>query len=68
MQRQTPHILVPVEIHEHVEPVVAWAALLARTLRGRLTLLHVNESLAPLQHRPSLLGERLSRSTPSLEA
>jgi nucleotide-binding universal stress UspA family protein len=49
---QFNHILVPIDIHEHARPVVAWAALMARALHSRLTLLHVDESLEPLKHRP----------------
>lgn len=67
MQRHINTILVAVEIHEHVAPVVAWAALMARTLQSRLTVLHVNETLAPLQHRPALPGVRVPIGTPSLE-
>lgn len=67
MQRQANHILVPVEIHENAVPVVAWAALLARTLQSRLTLLHVNESLEPLKYRPTLPHESIPGDTPSLE-
>ena len=51
------HILVPVEIHENAAPVVAWGALLARALHSRLTLLHVDESLALLKHRPVATGQ-----------
>jgi nucleotide-binding universal stress UspA family protein len=47
MKPHANNIVVPVEIHEHVVPVVTWAALIARTLGSRLTLLHVNESLEP---------------------
>jgi nucleotide-binding universal stress UspA family protein len=67
MQLQANHILVPVEIRENAVPVVAWAALLARTLQSRLTLLHVNESLAPLQHRPPFPDEHIPGVTPPLE-
>ncbi|HEV8716875.1 MAG TPA: hypothetical protein VGX03_29160, partial [Candidatus Binatia bacterium] len=56
---QVNHILVPVEIHENAVPVVAWGALLARALRSRLTLLHVDESLAPLKHRPVTTGKAI---------
>lgn len=68
MQPQANNILVPVEIRENVAPVVAWAALMARTLQSRLTLLHVNESLEPLRHRPTLPGESVPGATPPLEA
>ncbi len=37
---QANHILVPIEIHENAAPVVAWAALIARAMHSRLTLLH----------------------------
>src|SRR5215471_6922068 len=46
------HILVPLDLHENAEPVVAWAAFMARTLHSALTLLHVNESLELLKRRP----------------
>lgn len=52
-----PHvksILVPIDPREkNAEPVVTWAALLARTFGSRLILLHVNESEASLRAYPS---------------
>jgi len=56
---QVNHILVPVEIHENAAPVVAWAALIARAMHSRLTLLHVDESLESLRHKPVVLGREL---------
>ena len=56
---QVNHILVPIEIHEHTTPVVTWAALLARALNSRLTLLHVDESLEPLKHKPVVNGREI---------
>ena len=45
-------ILVTVEKDEkHAAPVIQWAALMARTIGGRLTLLHVNESVESLRGR-----------------
>lgn len=38
------HILVPVDLHDSADPVLAWAVLLARTLGSRITVLHANES------------------------
>jgi nucleotide-binding universal stress UspA family protein len=60
---QVKHILVPIEIHENTAPVVAWAAFMARVLKSRLTLLHVNESLEPLKYRPAF-GEGEIPETP----
>ncbi|MBI3796313.1 MAG: universal stress protein [Deltaproteobacteria bacterium] len=51
------HILVPLEIHKNAGSVVAWAALIARAWHSHLTLLHVNESLAFLQHRTGVPGK-----------
>jgi nucleotide-binding universal stress UspA family protein len=56
---QVNHILVPIEIHENAAPVVAWAALIARALHSRLTLLHVNESLESLKHKPVVLVRKI---------
>jgi nucleotide-binding universal stress UspA family protein len=56
---QVNHILVPIEIHENAAPVVAWAALIARALHSRLTLLHVNESLESLKHKPVVLARKI---------
>jgi nucleotide-binding universal stress UspA family protein len=56
---QVNHILVPVEIHEHAVPIVAWAALLARTFHSRLTLLHVDESLESLKRKPVVVGKTI---------
>lgn len=56
---QVNHILVPIEIHENAAPVVAWAALMAQTLHSRLTLLHVDESLEPLKHKPVVVGKEI---------
>jgi nucleotide-binding universal stress UspA family protein len=56
---QVNHSLVPIEIHENAVPVVAWAALMARTLHSRLTLLHVDESLEPLKHKPVVVGREI---------
>jgi len=53
---QVNHILVPLEIHENATPMVIWAALLARALNSRLTLLHVDESLEPLNTSQLLTG------------
>ncbi len=38
------HMLVPVDLHDSADPVLAWAVLLARTLGSRITVLHANES------------------------
>jgi nucleotide-binding universal stress UspA family protein len=64
---QIKNILVPVEVHENAASVVTWAALMARTLRSRLTLLHVNESLEPLKHRPILPGGGVPGTATTLE-
>jgi len=56
---QVNHILVPIELHENAVPVVAWAALLARALHSRLTLLHVDESLEPLKHKPGFASKKI---------
>ncbi|MBI3300482.1 MAG: universal stress protein [Deltaproteobacteria bacterium] len=64
---QVNNILVPVEIHENAVPVVTWAALLARTLASRLTLLHVNESLEPLKARPAFQGGGVPGTTTTVE-
>lgn len=56
---QVNHILVPVEIHENAAAVVAWAALLARAFHSRLTLLHVDESLEPLKHKPGFASKKI---------
>lgn len=56
---QVNHILVPIEIHENAAPVVAWAVLIARAMHSRLTLLHVDESLESLKHKPVILGREL---------
>ena len=56
---QVNHILVPIEIHENTAPVVAWAALIARAMHSRLTLLHVDESLEPLKHKPVVIGREI---------
>jgi nucleotide-binding universal stress UspA family protein len=65
---QANNILVPVEIHENVVPVVTWAVLTARALRSRLTLLHVNESLKPFQHRSTIPGGGIPGATITLTA
>jgi nucleotide-binding universal stress UspA family protein len=64
---QVNRILVPIDLHENAEPVVAWAALLARSLHSGLTLLHVNESLEPIKHRP-VTPEPLLGSAEDVEA
>jgi len=56
---QVNHILVSVEIHENAAPVVAWAVLIARAMHSRLTLLHVDESLEPLKHKPVVIGRKI---------
>jgi nucleotide-binding universal stress UspA family protein len=61
------HILVPLEIHENAGPVVIWAALIARALHTRLTLLHVDESLALLKHRPVVPGRETPGPNATLE-
>jgi nucleotide-binding universal stress UspA family protein len=64
---QVNHILVPVEMHENAVPVVRWAALLARTLGSRLTLLHVDEALEPLKTRPAFSSGRIPEATTTVE-
>ena len=64
---QLNHILVPIEVHENAGPVVAWAALLARVMHSRLTLLHVDESLALLKHRPVVPGRETPGSDVALD-
>lgn len=52
------HILVPVELHENADPIVAWAALLARQFHSRLTLFHVNESFEAMKRHPLATEDR----------
>ncbi len=56
---QVDRILVPIDLHDNAEPVVAWAALLARTFHSKLTLLHIDEILEPLKHHPIAQTEPL---------
>jgi nucleotide-binding universal stress UspA family protein len=58
-------ILVAVERDEKTTaPVIQWAALMARTIGGRLTLLHVNESVEGLRGRGVLSdAEGIERET-----
>lgn len=65
---QVDHILVPIDLHDTAGPVVAWAALMARVLQSRLTLLHVNESLESLKRHPIAHTEPLLGATEDLEA
>ncbi|MGE0679580.1 MAG: universal stress protein [Candidatus Binatia bacterium] len=62
------HILVPVDLHDNAEPVVAWAALMARALHSRLTLLHVNEIIEPLKHHPVAQTEPLLGPAENIDA
>lgn len=65
---QVDHILVPIDLHDNAGPVVAWAALLARTFRSRLTLLHVNESFESMKRHPLAQTEPLLGKTEDLES
>lgn len=65
---QVDHILVPIDLHDNAEPVVAWAALMARAFRSRLTLLHVNEIVEPLKHHPVAQTEPLLGPTENIDA
>jgi nucleotide-binding universal stress UspA family protein len=62
------HILVPIDLHDNAEPVVAWAALMARAFHGRLTLLHVNEIIEPLKQHPVTQTEPLLGPTENIDA
>jgi nucleotide-binding universal stress UspA family protein len=65
---QVDHILVPIDFHDNAEPVVAWAALMARVFHSRLTLLHVNEIIEPLKHHPVTQTEPLLGSAENIDA
>jgi len=65
---QVDHILVPLDLHDNAEPVVAWAALIARTFHSSLTLFHVNEIIEPLKHHPISQSEPILGKTADLEA
>jgi len=65
---QVNHILVPIDLHDNAELVVAWAALMARTFQSRLTLLHVNEIIEPIKHHPIAQSEPLLGKTADLDA
>lgn len=65
---QVDHILVPIDLHDNADPVVAWAALMARAFHSRLTLLHVNEIIEPLKHHPVAQTEPLLGPAESLDA
>ncbi|MBI3245500.1 MAG: universal stress protein [Deltaproteobacteria bacterium] len=65
---QVDHIFVPIDLQDNAGPVVAWAALLARTFRSRLTLLHVNESFESMKRHPLAQTEPLLGRTEDLEA
>lgn len=62
------HILVPIDLHDNTEPVVAWAALMARTFRSKLTLLHVEEIIEPLTRHPVSQTEPLLGTADNVEA
>lgn len=61
------HLLVPVDLHDNAESVVAWAALMARVFHSRLTLLHVNESLESIKRHPIVHTEPLLGTKEDLE-
>src|ERR1051325_643340 len=42
-------ILVPIEFHENVAPIVQWGAAIARATTSRLTLFHVNTAIEPFK-------------------
>lgn len=65
---QIDHILVPIDLHNNAEPVVAWAALMARTFHSSLTLLHVNEIIEPLKRHPVVQSESLLGKEADIEA
>lgn len=65
---QVDHILVPIDLHDNAEPVVAWAALMARVFHSRLTLLHVNEIIEPLKHHPVAQTEPLLGPAENIDA
>lgn len=65
---QVKRILVPLDLHDNAEPVVAWAALMARTFQSALTLLHVNESLESFKRHPLLQTEPTLGATENLDA
>jgi nucleotide-binding universal stress UspA family protein len=54
---QVNHILVPIDLHDQAEPVVSWAALMARAFHSPVTLLHVNEGLESLKHHPLMQSQ-----------
>ena len=62
------HILVPIDLHDNAEPVVAWAALMARTFHSSLTLLHINEIIEPLKRHSVAQSEPFLGKTADLEA
>ncbi|MBI3757057.1 MAG: universal stress protein [Deltaproteobacteria bacterium] len=62
------HILVPIDLHDNAGPVVAWAALMARTFHSALTLFHVNESLESLKRHPIAQTEPILGPGEDLEA
>ncbi len=62
------HYLVPLDCHENAAPVVAWAALMARTFHGTLTLFHVNESLELIKHHPFAQTELILGPGDNLDA
>jgi nucleotide-binding universal stress UspA family protein len=65
---QVDHILVPIDLHDNAESVVAWAALMARVFHSRLTLLHVNEIIEPLKHHPVAQTEPLLGPAENIDA
>src|SRR5690348_90946 len=62
------HILVPLDCHENAAPIVAWAALMARTFHSALTLFHVNESLEFVKRHPFTQTEPILGPTEDLDA